>query len=130
MAFGVAGHGVNGIIYVSGAELVGANAWSISISTNSAEYVKFGDTWLSRVVGPNDWAGTIGAVHDQDGQQLQDAACAGAAVALLIYPARTDLTAYYSGDAIFEFGSDANSTSAVAHTASFVGHSTMSYAFA
>lgn len=113
-------HGKNGLIYISGSELEGANTWSLRIATASAEVPKFGDAWTDREVGLNDWSGSLDSWHDQESKQLQDAAVAGVSVALLIYPKRSDLTTFYSGNAIFETDGSASMTAAVAQSASFV----------
>jgi len=122
------GHGKNGLIYLSGAELEEANAWSITTTkVGNADYSKFGDTWMRRNPGINDWAGTLTAWHDQDSKRLQTAATTDAAVAILIYPKRTDLTTFYNGSAIFDMGSSADMTSNVNNTASFVGDNTLAF---
>lgn len=126
MAFGTAKHGVNGLAYVSGGEIEGASAWSVAIDTQSAEYVKFGDDWVNRVPGVNDWRASLTAWHDQDAKKLQDAAVARVAVAVLIYPDRADLTTYYNGSGIFSFTSEGNTTSVVGQTANIVGDGELS----
>jgi len=126
MAF-TAKHGVNGLVYVSGSggELVGASAWSVAIDTQSAEYVKFGDSWVNRVAGVNDWRASLTAWHDQDTKKLQDAAVARTAVVLTIYPDRADLTTFYTGSGIFSYTTEGNSTSVVGQTANIVGNGTL-----
>lgn len=121
MAFGTAVHGLNGLIYISGAELEGANAWSINIPSASGEYLKFGDGWMNREKGHKSFNGNISAWHDQDAKKLQDAATATVAVSLLIYPKRSDLTTYYNGSAIFGASSEGNTTSVVSQAGDFVG---------
>lgn len=121
MAFGVAKHGVNAIVYLSGAELEGANAWSLSIETQSADYLRFGSNWVERVAGANDWSGNLGAVHDQDAQKLQLAAIARTLVDLMLYPDRDDATTYFSGQAIFSFGTEVGTDAAISQTSDFVG---------
>ena len=118
--------GKNGLIYVSGTELPGANAWSISIESDAVEYSKFGDTWKSNFVGLKGWSGSVGALHDNAGTILQNAAAATIVVALLIYPDRTDGTAYYSGNAIFSFSSEASMDGAIGQSADFTGTGTLS----
>ena len=120
MAF-TAQAGKNGLIYVSGTEIPGANAWSISIESDTIEYAKFGDTWKNNFAGLKGWSGSIGALHDQAAQVLQTAAAAVVVVALLIYPDRTDGSTYYSGNAIFSFSSDAGMDSPVGQSADFTG---------
>lgn len=125
MAFGAAKSGHNGLVYLSGAELEGANAWSVAINKRSAEYIKFGDTWVTNLPSVNDWAGTLGAVHDQDAKKIQTAVTATVAVALLIYPDRGDLTTYYDGSAIFSFSSDASVAAVVSQASTFLGTGTL-----
>jgi hypothetical protein len=114
-------HGRNGLIYISGVELYGANSWTLNISTESAEYAAFGESWKTRLTGLNDWGGSVTAWHDQDGKKLVDAAVAGAVVALAIYPDRGDLTTYASGNAIFSVDRSADMGSIISQTANFVG---------
>jgi hypothetical protein len=113
-------------VYCSGTEVFGANTWSVSIPKDSAEYIKFGDSWVNVLPGVNRWSGSIGATHDQATKLLQDAATASIVVSLLLYPQRSDLTTYYSGNAIFSFDSHDVSVDAVESlTASFVGDGTL-----
>jgi hypothetical protein len=121
-------HGKNGLIYVSGTELIGANAWSIDMGLETAEAPKFGDTWKQHVAGLLTWSGTISAWEQTDEQLLVQAATAGIAVALLVYPARGTLTDYYSGDAIFGASADGSTTSAVAKNGTFTGDGTLTVA--
>lgn len=121
-------HGKNGLIYVSGTEIVGANAWSIAITTDNVETPQFADSWKKRAVGFNDWSGSIQAWDQLDEKTLIEAAVAGAAVALLIYPDRNTLTAYYSGNAIFGASSDGGVAAAVTHNGDFVGNDTLTIA--
>ena len=124
MAFTVKA-GKNGLIYVSGTEIPGANAWSISIESDAIEYSKFGDTWKGNLVGLKGWSGSIGALHDHAAKVLQDAAAAAVVVALLIYPDRTSGSTYYSGNAIFSFSSEASMDAAIGQTADFTGDGTL-----
>jgi len=119
--------GVNGLIYVSGAELGEANAWSIAVKTDKSKFATFGDDWKGLCYGPSEWSGSISGYHEQDSKRLQDAAVARASVALLIYPKRSDLTTYYGGNAGFDFdsGGEAEGGAPVACNASFEGDSTL-----
>jgi hypothetical protein len=112
-------------VYVSGAVIDFGNAWSVAIPHDSAEYIKFGDSWVNVLPGVNRWSGTIGATHDQDTKKLQDAATASIVVALLLYPNRSDLTTYYSGNAVFGFGHDVSVDAVSSQTADFVGDGTL-----
>ena len=112
--------GRNGLIYVSGAELPGANAWSMDIAHDNIEYNVFNDLWKNNFAGLLGWSGSLTAILDISGQQLLAAAVAAGTVALLIYPSLVT-TSYHSGNAVFSFGSSAEMSSAVGETASFVG---------
>lgn len=118
-------HGKNGLIYVSGTEITGANAWSIDATPDTAETPQFGDTWKKHVMGMQTWSGSITAWDHSDSATLQNAAVAGVSVALLIYPVRSELTDYYSGNAIFGFSSSGDTGSAISNTASFTGDDTL-----
>lgn len=118
-------HGKNGLIYVSGTEITGANAWSLKIDTDKIDTPQFGDTWKKRVVGMNDWSGSITAWMHTDSKVLTNAATAGASVALLIYPNRNDLTDYFSGSAIFGSSMGAGVTAAASRDGDFVGNDTL-----
>lgn len=114
-------HGINGLIYVSGTELVGANSWSIDATMEAAEAPEFGDTWKKHTAGLLTWTGTLNAWDQGDESLLFDAATAGASVAILIYPDRNDLNDYYNGNAIFGASSAGDSASTVAKNATFTG---------
>lgn len=116
-------HGKNGLIYVSGAELTGANAWTLDMGLDIVEVGKFGDTWKEHVGGLLTWSGTISAWEMGDEQELVSAATAGVAVALLIYPDNSDLTSYYSGNAVFGASTDGSTGSAVSKNGTFTGNS-------
>lgn len=121
-------HGINGLIYVSGTELAGANAWSIDSSIDAAEAPEFGDTWKKHVSGLLTWSGSLSAWEQEDDKLLFSAATAGTSVALLIYPHRDDLTNYYSGNAIFAASSAGDSASPVSKNATFTGDGTLTIA--
>jgi hypothetical protein len=112
-----AGH--NGLIYVSGAELEGANAWSLDIPEASIEYASMGDTWKSRVAGQKGVTGSVAAWLDTAAKKLFEAATATVAVATLIYPDRNDTSTYYSFDAFFGMSNNADLNSMVGQTANF-----------
>ena len=118
-------HGKNGLIYLSGEEIGAANSWNIRIDTDTAEVPQFGDTWKKQVAGMSSWSGSISAWDESDSDILQDAAVAGVSVALLLYPLRSDLTDYYSGNAIFSFGSEVSTGGGIGNTADFTGDDTL-----
>lgn len=121
-------HGKNGLIYVSGSEIVGANSWSLSFDKDTVETPQFGDTWKKSVPGLLGWSGSISAWEQLDDSDLSDAAAANTSVAILIYPYRSTLTAYYSGNANFSFSAEGSTGGAVGNTADFVGDDTLTIA--
>jgi len=117
--------GKNGMIYVSGAVLEGANAWSVSIEHDAITYSKFGDTWENNLSGIHRWSGSMSAWHDEATKQLQTAAAADVAVACLIYPNRSDLTTFYNGSGIFSASSEASMDAPVSLSADITGDGTL-----
>lgn len=114
-------HGINGLVYISGAELSQANAWNLNIAQQSSESTAFGAAWVSRVVGPKDWSGSVSAWGELDSKLITDAATAGASVPILIYPDRNTLGSYYSGNAIFGMNSDGGTSGPHNRNGDFVG---------
>ena len=121
-------HGYNALVYVSGTEISGANAWSIDIATDAIVTNVFGDTWKKRAVGQSDWSGSLTAWDENNDRLLMDAATAQVAVALLIYPTRDDQADYYSGNAIFGARTSGGVTAAVDKSGDFVGDDTLTIA--
>ncbi len=120
--------GKDGMIYVSGTELVGANAWEINSTNEVSEAPEFQDTWKKHVTGLLTWSGTISAWDQADEQVLFTAATGGASVALLIYPDSGTLANYYSGNALFAAGSSGSTSAAVAKNGDFTGDGTLTIA--
>lgn len=120
-------HGYNALVYVNGTELIGANAWEINIDQvgGSGDYFTFGGTYVKRLAGALDWSGSLTAVHDQDAQILQARAAAQATSTLLLYPDRSDLTTYYNGSVILDFGHSVDRTAVQSQTANFSGADTL-----
>jgi hypothetical protein len=116
---------VNGLIYVSGTVLEGANAWTVDIDHRTAEYIKHGDLWVNNVHSINAFSATIGAVHDQDTKQLATAAVATVSVATLIYPLRTDLTTFLNFSGLYSMGYSADVGNVVMQTANILGTGTL-----
>jgi hypothetical protein len=122
----VAKHGKNSLIYINGSEVIGANAWSLSVDHEAAEYAVFGDDWKSNLSGLLGWSGSVTAWSDHDAKILQTAAVYDGTLPLLVYDDRTDNTTYYSGNAIFGFSSDAGMAAVVGQSASFTGSGELS----
>ena len=119
--------GRNGLIYISGNEIVYANTWEVGVAQGAVGGAYFGQGWTVNEAGIKDWSGSVTAWFDQDSQQLYTAATAGATVAVLIYPKRTDLTTYWKGDAIFTtFRASGAVDGMITHTADMVGSGSLS----
>ena len=114
-------HGVDGLIYVSGTEIAGANAWNISITPSIAEGGEFGDDWAENNAGLLSWSGSITCQDHKDISVLFDTCVTAAAHALLIYPDKGTLANYYCGNAIFGWGSDGDHGSNIGKSADFTG---------
>ena len=126
MAFGTAVHGIDGLVYCSGVELTSANAFTLNKIGEASEYRLFGNGWVRRVAGPRDWNFSIGGIHDQDANNLQDMVSGDGVVAVLLYPKRSDLTTYYSGNAIFtNFTHEVNSDGVETTSADASGDNTL-----
>lgn len=118
-------HGRNGLIYVSGTEISGANAWSLNITQDSVETPQFADTWKKRAVGFADWSGNITAWMHNDSKVITTAATAQVSVAIIIYPVRSDLADYFSGSAIFGASMGGGAGAAIGRDGDFVGNDTL-----
>jgi hypothetical protein len=126
MAFGTAVHGVNGMLYSSGVHIESANAFTLNKIGEVSPYRLFGGAWIRKVAGPRDWNGSISGIHDQDANNLQDMVSGGAAFAILLYPRRSDLTTYYTGNVIFSnFTHEVNSDGVETTSADFEGDDTL-----
>lgn len=120
-------HGKNGLIYVGGTELSAANSWSIDVAADLVETGVLGDTWKGQLKGLVGWSGSINAYDYEDEKILFTAATGATAVALLIYPKRSELTDYYSGNAMFGgMTGDGSTSSAVNRNGSFTGDGALS----
>lgn len=117
MAWPKCGH--DALVYVSGTEIDGANAWSLDLSSESVELRKFGDDWVERCKTFNDWSGSIDAIDNV--KDLTDAATASDSVAVLLYHDRNTAAEYFSGNAIFGASAGADVDGAATAGASFDG---------
>jgi len=113
--------GVNGLIYVSGNEIAGANAWELNIEHATVEGARFGDTWNSNEPGMMGWSGSITALHDTAQTYLYLAATQDSTASLVIYPSGSTLTKYWSGNAVFSFKASGDTDSLVGESADFTG---------
>jgi len=114
-------HGKNGLIYISGTEVLGANSWSLSVPSDSAETPRLGQTWKNNVKGMRGWSGSISAWDMDDANIISDAANYDGTVILLIYPNRAQATEYYHGNAIFGMSAGGGVSAPVTQDGDFVG---------
>lgn len=121
-------HGIDGLIYISGTELAGANSWSVNVDNDTEEAMEFGDRWKDLLVGGRGWSGSVGAWMHLDSKLIHDCAVSGNPVSLLIYPDFENLTDYYSGNAIFGASASGGTGGAVARDGDFVGTGALSIA--
>lgn len=112
-------HGKNGLIYVSGTELPGANAWTVNIEADKADIPIFGDTGARKLKGLHNDGGSITAWHDQAAKILQNAAQADSHVSFVIYPDRNTLDDYYSGNAMFNYSSEGSMDAGISQSVDF-----------
>ena len=118
-------NGRNSLVYVSAAQLIGGTAWSLAIEHAAVQYASHGDEWQTTMSGLKAWSGSLTAWHDHAATVLYTAAAYDGLVALLIYPDRTDITAYYSGNAVFGYGAEASMDAAAGRSADFTGTGTL-----
>ena len=111
--------GWNGLIYVSGTVLEGANAWSVETGHESVDVSRFGNADNRVLAGTRANSGSITAWHDQAAKVLQNAADADVLVSWKIYPDESDVATYYSGNAVFGFSSDGARDAAVGQECEF-----------
>jgi len=96
-------HGIQACIYLNGAKFASPSGYSVSITSDVCEVLRFEDTWKQRLPGGKGAAGSIAAYHDQDAKVLATLAQARLAYPILIYPDCADVTTYYQAEAIFDF---------------------------
>jgi len=114
-------HGIDGLIYLSGTMLAGANSWAVNVDNDTEEAMEFGDRWKDLLMGGRGFSGSVGAWMHIDSKLIHDCAVASNPVSFLIYPDRDVLTAYYSGNAIFGASASGGVGGAVARDGDFVG---------
>lgn len=113
--------GRNAYIYLSGAAINGANSWSLGVTKDSIEATQFGDTWKRKVWGQVDGSGSITAWQHQDKKVIYDAVLADGPVATYLYPDKSDLTNFWSGNLLWtSYSGDGSTSSAVAGNGDFV----------
>jgi hypothetical protein len=113
-------HGKNGRVIIAGS-IVKLTKWSLNRSTDKVDVSGFGDPNKRYVIGKQDLQGSFSGWWDDASDPLFDAADAGSAVLMYLYPdATAAATQYWYGQALIEASIDVDSNSAVAITGSFV----------
>ena len=114
--------GKDSLIYVSAAEIFGANAWTLALDHKTIAYNCFGDDYDGVFSGTYGWSGTLTALHDDAKEVLHTAAVYDGTCALLVYPVNAGgIADYWSGNAVFSWGASGSMTEATGESASFVG---------
>lgn len=113
-------HGIEACVWVDGAKLAVASGYTLSISADNCEVLRFEDTWKERHPGGRGAAGSITAYHDQAAKVLATLAQARLAYPILIYPDCGDVTTYYQLEAIFDFDASGDVTSCQMASSPFV----------
>lgn len=114
-------HGIDGLIYLSGTELAGANAWALNVENDTEEAIEFGDRWKDLLMGGRGFSGNVAAWMHLDSKLIHDCAVSGNPQAFLIYPDFETLASYFSGQAIFGSNASGGTGGAVARDGDFVG---------
>ena len=94
-------HGRGGMVYLSsgGVAIAIANArsWKFTIDRALDENNKFGDTWVTQLLGFNKWTGSIDGNFDTADVVPWGAVTGTAIMNMYFYPDRTTVTNYYYG---------------------------------
>jgi hypothetical protein len=123
MSWPQSGH--DAYIYIDGNALQGANAWDLSIPSETVEQRKFGDSWVERDKTFNDASGSIDAIDDV--KILYDAATASSSVLTYIYPNRSTTGEYWYGNAHFGASADGSVDSNASAAGDWVGDGTWTW---
>ena len=114
-------HGIEACVYLGAGptKLAVASGWTINISGEECELVRFEDTWKSLLRGVLTGSGSITAYHDQDAKILADFAQGSTETVFVLYPDCSDISTYYDGVAWFDFEHTADVGSCQTQTAPF-----------
>jgi len=113
-------HGIVACVWPNGAKLAEASGYSLSITSENCEVLRFEDVWKTVLPGGKGGSGSITAYHNQDAKVLATLAQAQLAYPLLIYPDCGDVTTYYQLEALFDFEATGDVGSCQTQTAPFV----------
>jgi len=114
-------HGLEACVYLNGAKFASASGYSIGITSEECEVLRFEDTWKERLPGGKSSAGSLSAYHDQDAKVLATLAQAKLAYPMLIYPDCGDVTTYYQMTVFFDYDHTGDATSCQTITAPWRG---------
>ena len=114
--------GKDSLIYVSEAEVYGANAWTLALDHKTISYACFGDDYDGTFSGTYGWSGTLTTLHDDATEVLHTAAVYDGTCALIIYPSNAaGAVDHWTGNAVFSWGASGSMTEATGESMSFVG---------
>lgn len=114
-------HGIEACVYLGAGptKLAVASGWTINISGEECEVVRFEDTWKELLRGVLTGSGSITAYHDQDAKILADFAQGSTETTVVLYPDCDDISTYYAMVAWFDFEHTADVGSCQTTTAPF-----------
>ncbi|GAH33018.1 unnamed protein product [marine sediment metagenome] len=114
-------HGLDACVYLGDtpSKLAVASGWTINITGEECEVVRFEDTWKTLLRGIMSGSGSITAYHDQEAKILAALAQTGDEEVVVLYPDCSDKTTYYHGVAYFDFSHTADVGSCQTQTAPF-----------
>ena len=114
-------HGLDACVYLGAVptKLAVASGWTINITGEECEVVRFEDTWKELLRGILSGSGSITAYHDQDAKVLAAAAQSTTETVVVLYPDCSDISTYYSMVGWFDFEHTADVGSCQTQTAAF-----------
>jgi len=116
-------HGISACVYVGGTaeanKLLVASGWTISITGEECEVVRFEDVWKSLLRGVLSGSGSITAYHDQDAKVLAEAAQDTSETLVILYPDCDDKDTWYDAVVWFDFEHTADVGACQTQTAPF-----------
>jgi len=116
-------HGIDACVYVGGTaignKLLVASGWTINITGEECEVVRFESVWKELLRGVLSGSGSITAYHDQDAKVLAAAAQDTDETLVILYPDCDDKTTWYDAVVWFDFEHTADVGSCQTQTAPF-----------
>ena len=126
-------HGIEACVYLGATpdKLAVASGWTLSITGEECEVVRFENTWKELLRGVLSGSGSITAYHDQDAKVPAEYAQASTETVVVLYPDCSDISTYYSMIVWFDFEHTADVGSCQTQTAPFrVDGEVVKYGFA